>query len=834
MMPVEVAPAKTPAKPPEEEPKAAPKLREISPEELRHILEEHRKWIKSNGKEGMIANLENCHLEGDIILRTNPGEVNLEKAKLTGANLKEAILPDAKLEEAKLQKADLRGARLWYANLQQANLTKAKLQGAEIWNANLRKAEFLGANLRLANLAEANLQEAFFNHTILREVNLQDANLTGAKGLLANQLGGANVSGAKLPEYIAKFEGLGQVKEISQRAQKLFLSLLLGCGYCWLTIATTTDVALMTNSGSSPLPIIQTKIPLAGFYWAAPLILLSLYFWLHLYLQRLWEELAALPAIFPDGKTLDKKVYPWLVSGLVRTQFHFLRENPPALSRLQTVISIFLTWWLVPITLVLLWLRYLPKHDWEGTFAHILFMVLTSVFAAWSQALAKRTLRGQEQGPLNIKENWRKKVFWATLCQRFWKFATLGLVVLLFTGVVSDGAINGIKPPKTEVPIREIWQEEKDNHRTISLGVTVIDEIIYPKIDREILSKANENKNGQEQKDEVKGGFPSRTEWEYVDLGKIKHTDTARGNQKSQSKEQEVSDFDYDGLLFQAITWYRTRIPDFLSLLPLIRTRAFANFRDQEVSSRPSNWFLMRESDAADIVEVISGAQLQEENLRGVDAEGAFLMKADLRRANLIDANLKKANLNKANLNSTRMENASLAEANLHNANLIQANLQNAAMSQVNLQNANLYEAKMENADLYQSDLSNANLWGANLSWGNLPGTKLQYANLRQANLKHTNLAAAKLQNAILVGSNLQNAVLIGAQLQGADLRGANMQQANLDWAELKDTNLLGVDLSNVVNLTQAQLNQACVNKKTKLPEGLVHPEPCKGEKSIN
>jgi hypothetical protein len=60
------------------------------------------------------------------------------------------------------------------------------------------------------------------------------------------------------------------------------------------------------------------------------------------------------------------------------------------------------------------------------------------------------------------------------------------------------------------------------------------------------------------------------------------------------------------------------------------------------------------------------------------------------------------------------------------------------------------------------------------------------------------------------------------------------MQQANLDWAKLKDTSLLEADLTNVLNLTQAQLNQACVNKKTKLPEGLVRPEPCKGEKSIN
>jgi hypothetical protein len=46
--------------------------------------------------------------------------------------------------------------------------------------------------------------------------------------------------------------------------------------YSWLTIATTTDVRLVTNSASSPLPIIGTEIPVVGFYWA-PALLLAMY-----------------------------------------------------------------------------------------------------------------------------------------------------------------------------------------------------------------------------------------------------------------------------------------------------------------------------------------------------------------------------------------------------------------------------------------------------------------------------------------------------------------------------------------------------------------------------
>ena len=85
--------------------------------------------------------------------------------------------------------------------------------------------------------------------------------------------------------------------------------MLLGCVYSWLTIATTTDVKLLTNTASSPLPIIGTEIPIAWFYIAAPLVLIALYLYFHFYLQGLWESLASLPAIFPDGKRLDERAY---------------------------------------------------------------------------------------------------------------------------------------------------------------------------------------------------------------------------------------------------------------------------------------------------------------------------------------------------------------------------------------------------------------------------------------------------------------------------------------------------------------------------------------------
>ena len=175
--------------------------------------------------------------------------------------------------------------------------------------------------------------------------------------------------------------------------------MLAACVYSWLTIATTTDVRLLTNSVSSPLPIIQTEIPIVGFYWVAPLLLLSVYLYFHLYLQRLWESLAVLPEVLPDGTPLDLKAYPWLLNGLVRAHFLRLRDSRPPFSRLQVGISILLGWWLVPFTIGSFWFRYLARHDWAGTTFHIGLLVIVIGSAMLFQRLTRDTLRGREKKP---------------------------------------------------------------------------------------------------------------------------------------------------------------------------------------------------------------------------------------------------------------------------------------------------------------------------------------------------------------------------------------------------------------------------------------------------
>ena len=163
----------------------------------------------------------------------------------------------------------------------------------------------------------------------------------------------------------------------------------------------------------------------------------------------------------------------------------------------------------------------------------------------------------------------------------------------------------------------------------------------------------------------------------------------------------------------------------------------------------------------------------------------------DLAKVNIPGANMSRANLRGADLNTADLNSAYLSGAYLSFANLI---------------GAQLTGANLTGADLSRVDLTGADLTGANLGLADLNGAYLSRANLTGANLSRANLRGADVSRTNLHGANLTGANLTGAYPIGADLTGANLS---------------GADLTGAKNLIQAQLNEACGNRETELPEGL-------------
>ena len=280
------------------------------------------------------------------------------EADLSEADLSEMDLRGFYLANTDLAQANLGGAHLEGANLTGADLTKADLRGANLRGADLTGAELTDANLQAANLRGAELRRASLMSANLTGANLRDANLTEAKvrdttGFVEEQLTGTILTGADLPFDL--LQRLPNIEEASKNAKRIFLWLQLACAYCWLTVYTTNDAGLLTNSATSTLPVIGSNVPIVGFYWAAPALLISLYVYFQLYLQRLWEALAVMPAVFQDGRTLDKAVYPWMITGLVHDHFPRLKDYRPPLYAVQRWAIRISAWWVAPLTILLIW-----------------------------------------------------------------------------------------------------------------------------------------------------------------------------------------------------------------------------------------------------------------------------------------------------------------------------------------------------------------------------------------------------------------------------------------------------------------------------------------------
>lgn len=560
---------------------APPELREISPEDLKLILAKHKKWLESGGNKGKKADLRGANLAG----------FDLRKANLSQADLQEANLSKAALDEANLSEA----------TMFDANLTEAGLHTVDLSAADLRGVDFQGA--RLIN-------------TQLRDAELQSAKLSGAIGLSGPQFAGTNVSGAKLPPVIAKFEGLGHVEETSKNARKIFLAMLLGCVYSWLTIATTTDAPLLTNSASSPLPIIQTEVPVAGFYWAAPLILLGVFFYLHLYLQRLWEGLAKLPAVFPDGRALHERAYPWLLNGLVRAHFRRLQETRSLLSRFENWVSIILAWWVVPATLLLFWGRYLPRHHWAGTILHLALLVMSVWAAIMLHRHAVRTLRGVPTDFHWMKPWWDARTYQAA--------AALGIGVI-FWGL-SYGAINGVPPDRYSNPfllVKPPKLEVTDLRRLVPKTFALIGYSPFANLREVDVSTKPEDWRGEEGDITlVKGASLKGRDLRYADAS------GAFLVKADLSKNANLQEADFSG----------------------------ADLRGANLSQ----------------------AKLQAVTFTRAKLQGANLKQAHLKGAILLDANLTKANLYGVDLQGTELQGADLMEVDLLLANLCGANLRGA------------------------------------------------------------------------------------------------------------------------------------------------------------
>lgn len=630
---------------------------------LPEILEQHGDWLESNGDTGIQADFSRENLEG---------------VDLIDARLQDAVLNKAILKRADLMLADLRGASLLQANLQDANL--------------------LG--------------------TMFQQANLQAATLEGVTGLHGTQLAGANLFGAVLPAETSPSEGLKQVREVAGRAGWFLALILMMNALVCLRIFTTTDSQLLKNAPALPYFGLQAGLPYIPFFLFGPVVILIIYICFHLYLQRLWDGAAQLPAIFPDGRTLETCL-PWFARWSARRHFKWLRLARSPLAFLEEGIAVVLLYWVAPATLLLFWGRYLTLEDLRGTTVHVLLVAGAIAAAMNFPRMVGKAFGADSVRPSNAtKSSGRRNARLRTIVP-----LGAGLFVLLLSIGIALGAPHGVES-----------NPDSGDSRTRTWAADVLWIVGYNPYaqltEADVSTKPPAWSAGvsSEKSDQeialVKGAMLNRLKLRYAQA--------------------------YGAFFVKARLWQADLRNAYL---------AEADLRETNLRGADMRFAVL---DRAKLARAsLQEADLRNSNLNRADLQRANVSSAVLSGATLLDATMDGANLYKADLRFASLQRASLKQADLR-----EANLENANLTMANLQEAYLTSTKLAGARLNQADLSLAFLTEADLRKSDLSGGDFRGAILRDANLSGANLQGANLRGAVGLTANQICSAANFAQIQ--------------------------------------------------------------------
>ena len=615
---------------------------------LEETLANHKEWLDSHGATGGKADLQN---------------VQFEDRELIGVNLRYADLQDANLKSADLLLADLRDACLVRANLQESCLVGVNLEGA----------------------------------------NLEGAALESAMGLLPRQLAGANLHEASLPSTILEFNALAEFQRTSTTAARLFATTLVVSLLSCLTIWKTKDVQLLTDSAIIPYlrsSAAAAAAPTDEIYLIAPAALLAIYLWFLYNLQRVWDAVLELPAVFPDGRVLGQKS-PRIITGLLRTHFRWMNPDAPSTRLIEKSISVLLAYWMVPLVL-LFFLGALPhaagnaRHDLAGSSDSDSASPPPSTAPLAPAALQND---GSEQGKPDSRVVARLKGL---------KHASVLIALFVVLSFFSIGTIAGVPHDQARAP----QYASASIRRWAPTVLWLVGYEPYAELTEASISLRPPNWSGSDdQVSAVRGAHLNGTNFRYA---------------------QAYGVFLVGAHLFRA---------NFQGAF-----MSEADFRGADLGQANLKFA------------VLDRAQMNHANLDRATLDGANLTRVDLRGANLSYSSLQNAELLDA-----RLDGVSFYGAHAENASLVRGNLEKADMREAHLEGANLDSADLQQAYLWSSKLSGAHLQNAQLATAIFIDADLQGADLRGAHFNGTVLNGANLQDANLDGADLRGALQLAA-----------------------------------------------------------------------
>lgn len=208
----------------------------------------------------------------------------------------------------------------------------------------------------------------------------------------------------------------------------------------------------------------------------------------------------------------------------------------------------------------------------------------------------------------------------------------------------------------------------------------------------------------------------------------------------------------------------------------------------------------------------------------------------------------------------TSSAHAACTDTAAPSVNWINCRKRNLIMDNFNFSGANFTRSDLSASDLRNSNLKNTIFVKTNLVRASLSGSDAENANFEgviasrtdfsKVNFKNANFLKAEVSRSNFSNSNLENAVMSKADFSRVNFFNSNLKGVNLSFTDISRTNLTnisidenftlegsymfltrieGVDLSSLKTLKQWQIDMACGNDATILPQGISRPNswPC-------
>ena len=190
---------------------------------------------------------------------------------------------------------------------------------------------------------------------------------------------------------------------------------------------------------------------------------------------------------------------------------------------------------------------------------------------------------------------------------------------------------------------------------------------------------------------------------------------------------------------------------------------------------------------------------------------------SDCRKRNII---LSRSDLSGATLRGTDFSATDLSKSRLGGSDLTKATIVRASFASVDADGA-VFERSVGSRTVFRQ----ASLQGATFYKAEMPRADFSGAALNEVNFDHSDLGRSKFDDADITGTRFEFAILARADLRGSRFEGP----IDFTGAYFFLTRIEGVDLSAAQGLAQWQIDMACGDDDTRLPDGLGRPDswPC-------